>query len=649
MPGDLTPSEIRGRSFASSRRGFDRADVETFLNRVADEVADLQARLSAITDRLGQLGFDELPDAKAEFESVSADIGQMLEAARTAAQGMRDRAHADAAEFTSAAVRDAKALRTDAWEVGTELLQQAAAEGERQVTAAKEDALFIRAEAEQDALRLVTDARRQAEELVRSARQDAERARVDAHAESKAILDEARRAAEKAQERTRALESRRAELLNELERTRSAIGEVEAERTGRQVGPSGETSVRVIAGPNHAATHWPEDDGAVRIVPAVRSDDRDEVVDAEEMAAEVEQLRAAVLPQRAPEEEEPAVVEPEPMDEEAIDELEPSVTPEPGPEEPEPGPEEPPKEAAVPVAAEEQLEAEPAPVASVAVETGATGEPEAEPGAAPDRHLDALFAKLRQPSPEPEPPVVTDEAAPEAVTASPPPKPSAATTSRFELRDRMLLPIENRALRGLKRSIVELQNRVLDELRTSNGEWGLGRELVAETLGSDLDTMIQEAFLAGHTAVSEELGRGAPVVTGGPAQGAAEGFTADLHQAVQAALVRGRADPGSRRLASDVGRVFRSWRTDDAERHVRSAARHAFHDGLLAAYHRFGVAAVELVAPGRPCGECGAGTGIRWNPGEALPDGIVIPPAGRSCDAIVAPVPSDGSQANPEQ
>jgi hypothetical protein len=212
----------------------------------------------------------------------------------------------------------------------------------------------------------------------------------------------------------------------------------------------------------------------------------------------------------------------------------------------------------------------------------------------------------------------------------------------------MLLPVENRGLRGLKRRIVELQNRVLEELRTSSGEWRLGRELVAATMGDELDAVLQDSFRAGHAAASESVGVSEPQLTGGAEQGAAEIFTADLHRDVTAVIERG-SEGGNRRLASDVGRVFRSWRTDEAERHVRQAARRAFNDGLLAGYERLGVAAVEVVAPGRPCGQCGAGTGTTWQPGSAIPDNVGIPPTGPGCAAMIALAGSNGFDSRPEQ
>lgn len=270
-----------------------------------------------------------------------------------------------------------------------------------------------------------------------------------------------------------------------------------------------------------------------------------------------------------------------------------------------------------------------------------------------DPGIEALFAKLRHaPAEIPPAPV----AAPEEIVAEPVPSqarsleivPPIAVGGGFDRRDRMLLPIENRGLRGLKRRIVELQNRVLEELRTSDGKWRLGRELVAQTMGDELDAVLRDSFGAGHAAAAESMGMTEPQVTGGPKQGAAETLIFDLHRDVQAVLDHDSGG-GSRRLTSDVGRVFRGWRTDDAERHVRQAARRAFNDGLVAGYGRIGVQEVEVAAPGRVCGECGADTGLTWKPGEELPVGVAIPPAGPSCEAMIVPAGSNGFDSRPAQ
>ncbi len=673
MAEDLSSSDIRARKFRISRRGYDRAEVAEFLGQVADQIGGLTGELSSITSRLNQLGITDLPDLKAEIEDVGVEIQTLLDSAMSAAEGVRLRASQDAVDATADADRASRALRGDAWAAGTELLDHADSMSDRMIGEAGEDALFIRAEAEQEAKRLVSDSRRQAEEMLRSSREDGERSVVIAKAESDALLDEARRAAEKAQERARALENRRSELLTELEAAESAIRDIEATKADLAATP--ETGgIRVISSTSDERTHWPENQGAVRIVPAptVTPEMPDVPVDADAMAAEVEELRGTVkMPEPAPrveidirEEPEPIATEsadqatditgePEDLNElvEVAEELE--VAPEPQPvaviaatvpeesiEEPVEAPSEalpeiPPEDS--PEASSEALPEEPAP----AVEDKVTI-------VSSDRGIDALFAKLRQPPPLPEkaePVVIVEE--------TPPPRrlqvvPDLGVGEGFDRRNRMLLPIENSGLRGLKRRIVELQNRVLQELRTSSGEWRLGREFVAATMGDELDAVLQDSFRAGHAAAAESVGVGEPQLTGGPEQGAAEIFTADLHRDVHAVIERD-SEGGSRRLAADVGRVFRSWRTDDAERHVRQAARRAFNDGLLAGYERLEVAAVEIVAPGRPCGQCGAGTGITWQPGSAVPASVEIPPTGPVCAAMIALAGSNGFDSRPEQ
>lgn len=671
MADELSSSDIRARRFGSARRGFDRSEVTSFLDRVAGRVGALEGELADISVRVNQLGITDLPNLKEELEDFGVEIQAVIDAAMAAAEGMRARASADAEAALADADEASRNLRGDAWSAGDELLRQAAAESARLVAEAREDALFIRAEAEQEAKRLVGDARRQGDDFVRASRDEGERIVVVAKAESEAILDGARQSAEKAQERARALENRRSELLSELEAAESAIRDIESTRTERE--KVAETGVRVIASGAGERTHWPEDEGAVRILPAVAPQPAPEPappepVDAEAMAAEVEQMRSAVtMPQPA----EPVTVDPEagvdeppaPIEEE-IAEPEPHVAVEPqgeAPSESESG-----QEAEVSVArsaaepekesrAREESDAGP-PVAEASVTEG----PHVEDKVtivqdAPD--IDALFAKLRQPV-EPEPvsvpePVTEVESAAaaepdreeEGPQEPPPPVlqvvPPLEIADGFERRDRMLLPIENRGLRGLKRRIVELQNRVLEELRTSSGEWRLGRGFVIQMMGDELDGVLLDSYRAGHAAAAETIGKTEPQLTGGPEQGAAELFTADLHRDVQAVLGRGSA-AGSRRLSSDVGRVFRSWRTDEAERHVRQAARRAFNDGLLAGYGRLGVPAVEIAAPGRPCGACAAESGISWAPAEEIPDGVAVPPVDSSCAAMVVPAEAGG-------
>jgi DivIVA domain-containing protein len=645
MADGLTPGDIRARKFGASRRGYDRGEVSEFLDRVAGQVESLEGEIDSIVTRLNQLGITDLPLLKDEIEDVGVEVQAVLDAAMAAAEGLRTRASTDASDVISKADRTSQEARGAAWATGTELLEEAEEEAAHLISEAREDALFVRAEAEQDAKRLVTDARKQADDMVRSSRDEGERIVVIAKAESEAILEGARQSAEKAQERARALENRRSELLEELAAAESAIRDLETTRSEREA--AADTGVRVIVPDSDDRTRWPDNDGAVRILPSAPEAEAEPVpVDADAMAAEVEQMRTSVtMPEPAESveidirDEPEAVAEPKPEEtvvEDAAAEPNAETSTEPSDDAPEV--EEP--EAETPEA--ETPEDEPEPAAP---------EPPPEPVdkvtvVSDDPGIDALFAKLRQ-SPEPTAAPAVAAAMPEQTieekSAAPVLHvvPDLELSGDFDRRDRMLLPIENRGLRGLKRRIVELQNRVLEELRTSAGEWRLGRQFVVETMGDELDAVLLDSFRAGHAAAADSLGVEEPQLTGGPEQGAAEVFTADLHRDVQSVI--GRAtEGGARRQSSEVGRVFRSWRTDEAERHVRLAARRAFNDGLIAGYKRLGLEEVELAAPGRPCGECGAGTGISWAPGAELPEGIVVPPAGAACAAIVVPAGSDG-------
>lgn len=664
MADELTPGDIRARKFAVSRRGYDRSEVTEFLAMVADRVGVLEGDMGAFSERLGQLGITELPDLKREMDDLGSEIQSVLDAAMTAAEGLRSRAHDDATHLTEEATEVSRAARGDAWDTGTDLLHQADAVAEAMITEAREDALFIRAEAEQDAKRLISDSRRQADEMLRSSRDDGERIVVIAKAESEAILEGARQSAEKAQERARALENRRSELLGELETAEAAIRDIE---TAQSSDPSPDIGIRVIASGASEQTRWPEDDGAVRILPAAEPaalPSEHQTIDADAMAAEVAQMRSAVtMPHPNPDVEidiledadaessdDEVVGHDVPVSDDEADALvgqdEPSEVSTVAGDEPEaPGAAEPFVEelaVAEPVAEEPPTEAV---VTEPAVAEDKVTVVRDAPG------IGALFAKLRH-APEHEAPVVAAAAIDEAPQASTPRAleavPPIQVGGGFDRRDRMLLPIENRGLRGLKRRIVELQNRVLEELRTSDGQWRLGREFVVQMMGDELDSVLHDSFHAGHAAAAESVGAVGPQVTGGPEQGAAETLIFDLHRDVQTVLDRDSGG-GSRRLSADVGRVFRGWRTDEAERHVRQAARRAFNDGLLAGYTRLGIDEVEVAAPGRVCGQCGADTGITWRPGEEVPDGVIVPPAGPSCGAMIVLAGSNGFDSRPEQ
>ena len=86
-----------------------------------------------------------------------------------------------------------------------------------------------------------------------------------------------------------------------------------------------------------------------------------------------------------------------------------------------------------------------------------------------------------------------------------------------------------------------------------------------------------------------------------------------------------------------MARVFRAWRSDEAERWVRAVAYAAYHDSLLAGLAVSGVSAVAPVAAGLLCAECPAGRGEGWDPAGRPPAGTRRPPARPDCVCTVAP------------
>jgi hypothetical protein len=420
---------------------------------------------------------------------------------------------------------------------------------------------------------------------------------------------------------------------------------------------------------------WLDHDASVRIVPATKLPP-EVPVDTDSFVAEVEQLRSMSASTLEPG---PASAEGEWLDvldddqEGAVDDsrrgepatVEVATEEEVGAPEPEIQQAPAAQDAAVPsdagsTPAEEGLVDEGSPSEAVVdtealdtLEVAQDPEPEVE-GASGE--LDSLFATLRQPAKEPESDsLVQDETTPRVAPPSDPaPAPevevqaveSAAVVDPFDLKERMLLPIENRALRSVKRRIVELQNRVLEELRLGDDEWLPDRALFAASIGDEVALLAQESYVAGYAAAAELVGEAA---TPPPDHAADQEATADFVDAILAAvkeaLHRARASGGgTRQVSAAVSRIFRAWRTDEAERRLRRLGARVYHSGILDALTGLGVAGVAAVAEGNPCGSCPAGTGRVWSPADELPTGTSLPPAIPACTATIVPVaPPDSS------
>jgi DivIVA domain-containing protein len=580
MEPDLAPEEIRHAQFRTVLRGLDAAEVTQYLEKLAGDVETLIGQRDRLASRLGEYADRDL---KSEFDDVGREVATVLQSAREAAESMRERASLDAARWRAESIgeaetllsearTDAEALRGDAWATGTELINQTHAEIRQMRQDAERDLLTVMGEAEREAHRLTSAARREAEEILRAAAMDAEKTGAQASKRHDEMIEQAHRAAESAQERTRALEERREELLEELEHARATLnrleGSLDERREDLNIVAEPSTSVRIVTPtPRHEPeappprTTWQPGE-TVRIIQTGQRDQADLEPFAEEVAADVERIK-----QRAAEPEPVTEIE-ESSDPDQVSEGAEVVEPEPEPEAP-------------------------------------TVEPPATQSISDD--LGALFAALRGgDSGERQAPPAQVEEAPAVEPAPDAPLPLSASvvvsanefSGWMEERDVRLLPITNRALRGVKKAVTEAQNIALDSLRTDE-EWRPDGSLLADALRADLIGLWAESYSAGHTVAEEMTGLHLKR-SETPHSEAADGFGEALSSAIDHALVT--AGDGQRERQSAASRVFRGWRTDEAERRIRELAFRGYHLGILDSVGA--KAEVEWVAGGVPCSAC---------------------------------------------
>jgi DivIVA domain-containing protein len=568
----LTPEEITGRSFRQTFRGVDPTEVNGFLGRIAQQLGELVAQRDRLAGRLGEFAERDL---RSEFVAVGEEVSGVLEAARTAAEGMRERASTDSARWRTEAMTEAEAerraarddaehLRSDAWHTAEELLRQAQHEARRLVEAAERDSLSVLGEAEREAHRLSAAGRREAEDVTRAARMEAERLGAEATARHDEIIENARRQAESAQERARALEQRRQELMTELETLRSSLSRMEGELDERRTRLDLSVTDESPEEPMLARVARPDDDTegtwvpgeTVRVIPRRRATSAAaQASDPEQVVEEARRRRPADVPVKA---DLPvtAVANPEPAAELVEEVAEPSVT----------------------IAPAEQ-----------------TAQPRSD-------EVSDIFSRLRG-GPLPSP--ATADSAEGQVVEVPARRakvPTPVTSlDPFELRQRLLLPVSNRALRNIKRQLTEIQNDALEELRVTGGDWVPQPSAMEEQIRPDIVVLLAESFSMGHNAAEEMIGGSFPRPPT-PARDEASAMSVVLAEQLQQVIADG-GEEGGREVAASVSRIFRGWRTDEAERRVSDLASSAYHDGLRATLagsrHSLG-----WVVAGRGCARC---------------------------------------------
>jgi len=561
--------------FSSSLFGYSKSEVEASIAKLTAEVAELEEKRGQMAAQLSSL--EGNPPA---YEEVGKSISKLLSDADAAATSMRDRAASESAALTRATeaettqlAADAKtaseALRASAWEESQKILEDAEKASEGALTASNDAVRQRQAESEREAHRVLSTAKREAEEVIGKANLERDQTLQAAGVRKGEMLDIAKAAERASQQRARALEVRKEELLAELESVRETVGRLESDIEEKQ------TTLRKIEEPPASeAAPEPEWAAGIRIIPPTTGEvvePVDEALTADDIVDDVVALQTeAALEARAARTAGRKVEAPK-------DEAQPESVSEP----------------------ETELEPEP--------------EPAAEP--AKDK-IGALFASLRgggatpKPEPAPEPEASQDEAPTEnlapvielAKKALKPKKTGPNAKELVDARDKSVLPVVNRGLKSLKRELASIQNHALEAIRLDD-TWQPDVKELAANLKPALALIASESFGAGVD--DNNRLSGGTVVVRDPSSFEIGLVARDLQASLARALAKGTDE---RAKASEVSRVFRAWRSEASERHLLGISIHAYNQGTAAAIAKAGGRAVSLLA-GRGCATCKAAAG----------------------------------------
>src|SRR5215213_1742822 len=151
MPVDQTSLDrIRNATFPSSRRGYDKHEVEKFLARLADWL------------ETGAGDESRSDTVKRELERVGQRTGAILAQAEESAQQIRAEAEEEARGTVNTANMEAEETRTEAERYATEMRVSVDAYARETRQAAEEEAAAARQQSEQEARETIAAAQAQA-------------------------------------------------------------------------------------------------------------------------------------------------------------------------------------------------------------------------------------------------------------------------------------------------------------------------------------------------------------------------------------------------------------------------------------------------------------------------------------------------------
>lgn len=548
-PQEPVPALSGELSFSRSFFGFDPLEVRAHLAKLHDRLARLEERNQP--DPSGN-GAAANHDVSVAIDAAVDDIAEVLEAARVAARKIRDRARRDATDGSAEAAREARrilssaeadafSVRKSAWDTSTELLESAKAEGVR-----------MRNAAERDVLEIIADAERKAHRKLAASRRDSDSTLQMAHAESDRLIGIARA---KAREIIEVAEDRASKILDRVSRLEKSHEEVRSDVD--DIEKRQEDSADEAARLEISTVRIVNPESSMAAVPATNGEPPPQET------AEVG-LDAGPEPGRWADGTRNVCLVPAPSSKEGGPERAGPVT---GTSTGEPAPGDP----------HQDGNRQPAPDPARGISLPAAQEPEARTDsprlrtatltAVPTDELDALFKELRVKEP--------------ATTAGVTPEPDGAG-SLPELYDLVLLPIVNRAVRGVKRQLTDLQREQIKALEHDPDGWDPQRSDFAPYVVHAVSVMEREAYERGYSAAAEISGTRLTSLRGEVGRGEGDSFIDALFDGVATAIRNARElERSGRDVSSDLSGMFRRWRTEEAERRLRGLAGRAYHRGLV--------------------------------------------------------------------
>ncbi|MDH3540501.1 MAG: DivIVA domain-containing protein [Acidimicrobiia bacterium] len=579
-----------------SARVREEADAYAQLTKqVAEsEAAQVKEEADAYSRLTRQAAVEESAEAR---ESADAYAARVSSAADTYSVQTREAADNHAAEARAEAQSDASAWRSEAEAESSRLRDEAEAYATEVRSAAREEADRVTAEARAAA----DEARTSAEEYARALRQSADaetfRQRVDAQAagelaratvwdEATAILENVARemvdVRERAENESLAIiaeaEQQSHRLVSQARQSSEEQRRAARIEADRLVGDAQEQHDEIIEAANRAAAAAQE---RAQALERRREELMGQLEKAQKsmkaMEEELETRRETLRDREAPADSSTVKVVPQSEpDELAGVRVIPSAKAAP---------------TGVPVSAEEimdEVRSLRAQREQAEADIGTTPAPEPVAPAVAAKsgnEIDALFANLRQ----------VDQGDP-AQTAPGPPQ-AAPDVDPDQMRERLLLPLQNRAHRDVKRRLTEQQNLALEQLRVTGVDWNPDLDEHVAAFSSAIGELVVESARAGYLA-ARELG----IRTEEPPEISPEDlddlptrdFAVDLAAAVAGSLeVSRNAGEPSRKVSAAVSRVYRSWRTDAAEHRLRELSDVAYADALRTALRHEGYEETE--------------------------------------------------------